>query len=77
MPHGLKNIPLRIFRQYLESKDLKIIRKNSGHEIWGGKCLKRPITLQSHIDPVPEFVVKNSLNALNVDKEDFFSFFDA
>jgi len=75
--HHLRNIPLKIFRQYLESKGLRCIRKNGGHEVGGGKCVKRPVVLQSHIDPIPEFVVKGILRTLDVDKDDFFRFFDA
>jgi hypothetical protein len=70
----LKNIPLKLFREYLTSKGLKIIRTKGGHEIWGGKPLKRPIVLQSHVDPVPEFIIRNSLRTLNVDANDFINF---
>jgi hypothetical protein len=70
----LKNIPLKLFREYLTSKGLKIIRNKGGHEVWGGKPLKRPIVLQSHIDPVPEFIVRNCLRTLNVQPQDFIDF---
>ena len=72
----IRNISLRIFRQYLESKGLKCQSTKGGHEKWAGHCVNRPITLQSHIDPVPEFVVRQALRTLGVDKEDFFHFFD-
>ncbi len=74
MTRSLKNIPLRVFREYLQSKGLKIIRTNGGHEIWGGKILQRPIVLQSHVDPVPEFVIKSNLRTLGVDADDFDNF---
>jgi hypothetical protein len=70
----LKNIPLKLFQEYLLSKGLKVIRTNGGHEIWGGKPLSRPIVLQTHISPVPEFIVKNCLRTLNSDAEDFKNF---
>ena len=70
----LKNIPLNIFRKYLESKGLKIIRHTGGHEIWGGKQLKRPIVLQSHIKIVPTFVIKENLKTLNVTSDDLIAF---
>jgi hypothetical protein len=50
------------------------IREKGGHEIWSGQLLNRPITLQSHIDPVPEFIVKQVLRTLNVDRLDFFEY---
>jgi len=34
--------------------------------------MDRPITLQTHIDPVPEFIVKQVLRYLNMDKNKFF-----
>lgn len=70
----MKNIRLKIFREYLTSKGLKIIRTNGGHEIWGGQQLQRPIVLQSHIDPVPEFIIRNCLRTLGTDKKDFEDF---
>jgi hypothetical protein len=71
---SLKNIPIRLFREYLTSKGLKIIRTNGGHEIWGGKQLSRPIVLQTHIDPIPEFIIRNNLRTLGTDPEDFYRF---
>ena len=76
MTNHLKNIPLKLFRQYLESKGLKIIRNKGGHEIWGGSFVSRPIVLQSHIDPIPEFVIKNALRTLGTDRVDFIKFLE-
>ena len=70
----LKNISLREFRQYLEWKGLKHIRTNGGHEIWAGKDVQRPIVLQTHIDPIPEFIVRNALRTLKADVSDFEKF---
>jgi hypothetical protein len=74
MAHRLKNVPLKLFREYLTSKGMKIIRTKGGHEIWGGKNVSRPIVLQSHVDPIPEFIVRQCLRALNVDFDDFIDF---
>jgi hypothetical protein len=74
MSHSLKNIPLRVFRQYLEWKGLKVQRISGGHEIWAGRSVTRPICLQTHIDPVPEFIVRQALRALNADRDDFIAF---
>lgn len=74
MTAHLRNIPLKTFRKYLEWKGLKQIRVKGGHEIWGGHCLNRPITLQSQIDPVPEFIIKQALRTFNVDRSDFIEF---
>jgi hypothetical protein len=76
MSKSLKNISLKTFRRYLEYKGLKNIRNAGGHEIWAGKQLKRPIVLQSHIDPIPEFIIRNNLRTLGEKPEDFFSFLE-
>jgi len=70
----LKNIPLKTIREYLILKGLKHIRTIGGHEIWGGKSLQRPIVLQTHINPVPEFIVKQILRALNETDDSLFGF---
>jgi hypothetical protein len=33
--------------------------------------MDRPITIQTHIDPVPEFIVKQVLRHLKMDKKTF------
>lgn len=70
----LRNISLRTIRQYLTWKGLKLYRTNGGHEIWGCSDLLRPIVVQTHVDPVPEFIVKQILRNLNTDREDFIKF---
>lgn len=73
-PKSLKNIPLRLFRDYLTYKGLKIQRIKGGHEIWAGKSVNRPIVLQTHIDPVPEFIIRNNLRTLGATVDDFIEF---
>jgi hypothetical protein len=72
--NNLKNISLELFTEYLQWKGLKKIRTTGGHEIWAGKKLNRPVVLQSHIDPVPEFIVRNALRTLGVTRDDFINF---
>ena len=70
----LSNIPLQDFRKFLKSQGLKVIKDTQGrggHEKWSKSTLERPVTLQTHIDPVPEFIVKQVLRHLNIDKETF------
>ena len=74
MPKNLKNISLKAFRQFLIYKGLKNIRNKGGHEIWGGASVKRPVVLQSHVDPVPEFIIRNSLRILGVSGDEFWEF---
>ncbi|EMS34612.1 hypothetical protein C943_03299 [Mariniradius saccharolyticus AK6] len=57
---------------FLNKAGCKEIRRNGGHIIFSKKELTRPIVVQSHIDPVPEFIIKNALRALGLTKKDFF-----
>jgi hypothetical protein len=75
----LSNIPLQDFRKFLKSQGLNLIKDSQGrggHEKWSKLSLDRPITLQTHIDPVPEFIVKQILRHLNITKEMFFDEFN-
>lgn len=68
----LSNVPLRDFRIFLEKAGCTSERIKGGHEKWTRRGLLRPVILQTHIDPVPEFIVKNTLRNLGLSKEDFF-----
>nr|DAK03401.1 MAG TPA: HICA protein [Caudoviricetes sp.] len=60
----LSNISARRFRGFLESKGLKCIKTEGGHEKWARADLRRPVMLQTHVDPVPEFIVRNNLKTI-------------
>ena len=68
----LSNVPLGEFRRFLEKAGCRQEGIKGGHEKWTRKELLRPIILQTHIDPVPEFIVKNTLRNLGLTKEDYF-----
>jgi len=71
----LSNIPLKDFRKFLKRQGLNIIKTSKGrggHEKWSRADLDRPITIQTHIDPVPEFIVKQVLRYLGMTREEFF-----
>lgn len=74
MSRRLNNISLREFRSYLEFHGLKKIRTKGGHEIWSRNDLLRPVILQTHIDPVPIFIVKNSLRTMRLTTKDLREF---
>jgi len=70
----LSNISLNDFRGFLAKQGLKIIKTakgRGGHEKWSRVDLERPITIQTHVDPVPEFIVKQVLRHLNMTREQF------
>ena len=67
----LRNIPLKLYKDFLKEQGCSCNRKSGGHEHCTRKDLLRPITIQSHIDPIPEFIIKNGLRQLGVSKKDF------
>lgn len=67
----LSNISLKEFRDVLKALGLVMERTSGGHEIWSKEGLTRPITFQSHINPVPEMVVKNTIRDLDMTREQF------
>jgi predicted RNA binding protein YcfA (HicA-like mRNA interferase family) len=69
MARGVKNIKLNTFRKFLEYEGLKMIRTKGGHEIWSRADLYRPVIIQSHIDPIPEFVVLSNLRTIGCSKQ--------
>ena len=74
----LTNIPIKDFRNFLSNQGLNIIKSTKGrggHEKWSKQGMERPITIQTHIDPVPEFIVKQVLRHLNMSRNKFFEEF--
>lgn len=70
----LSNIGLDIFRKFLFDTGCRREEKGSkgrgGHERWIRKDLTRPIVIQTHIDPVPEMVVRSNLRTLGLTRKD-------
>jgi hypothetical protein len=71
MPNPLKNVSLRDCRKFLTKAGCQTKRTTGGHEHWTREDLLRPITIQTHIDPVPERIMKQILSTLKIDKEEF------
>lgn len=72
--YRLSNISVHDFRKFLKQQGLNIITQGKGrggHEKWSKIGMERPITIQTHIDPVPEFIVKQVLRHLNMDRKTF------
>lgn len=68
----LRNISVSKFESFLELVGCSLIRTKGGHCIYSRCDCLRPITFQSHIDPMPEFIIKNLLRVLGYSKDDFF-----
>lgn len=56
---------------FLEHQGLKHIKTEGGHAKFTRKDLRRPIILQTHISPVPEFIVSQILKHLGFSKKSF------
>ena len=68
----VRNISISQFQTFLELAICSYIRTKGGHEIWTRADLRRPVTFQTHIDPIPEFIVLNNLRTMGYNKKIFF-----
>jgi hypothetical protein len=68
----LRNVSISQFESFLELVQCKFIKNEKGHCKYTRSDLNRPIIFQNHIDPVPEFIVKNNLRLFSYSKDDFF-----
>ncbi|MBW7891172.1 MAG: type II toxin-antitoxin system HicA family toxin [Chitinophagaceae bacterium] len=67
----LKNVSLKECRRFLLKVGCQNKRTTGGHEHWTRSDLLRPITIQTHIDPVPERIMKQIIKALEIDRDEF------
>lgn len=68
----LSNVKLSDYRAFLKKAGCKYINTEGGHEKWTRSDLTRPIIVQTHVEPVLEFIIKNALRNLGLKKQDFF-----
>lgn len=64
------NQSLEVVRKILDNQNCKLIKHDKGHEKYSRKDLLRPIVIQDHIDPVPEFIVKQIMRTLKLSNKD-------
>lgn len=69
--YKLSNVSLAQFRQFLADIGCTPISTEGGHEKWKKEGCLRSVILQTHIDPVPEFIIKNNLRTLGLTRKDF------
>lgn len=70
---NLSNVSLRDFRAVLSKLGLELKRTKGGHEVWMRDGMTRPVIVQTHVDPIPEFVIQNDLRTIGIDKKTFLS----
>ena len=71
MSGKLSNVSLRKYRKFLYEIGCEKTRTKGGHEHWTRSDLARPLTLQSHIDPIPQFIIRQHLRYLDMTPDDF------
>ncbi|MBI2588585.1 type II toxin-antitoxin system HicA family toxin [Candidatus Saccharibacteria bacterium] len=59
-------IKWRRFEKFLFAVGCKFIRQESSHRVYWKEGLNRPIILPTY-DPVPVFIIKNTLRSLGID----------
>ena len=67
----LSNISLKEYRTTLSRLGRSPVRSKGGHEAWMKTGMTRPVIFQTHVEPIPEFVVRNNLRNIGITKEDF------
>lgn len=72
----LRNITTSEFKIFLELVKCTFLEINSGHEKWTRIDLRRPIIFQTHIEPIPEFILQNNLRILGYTKKNYFEILD-
>lgn len=69
--YKMSNIPLAQFRKFLIHIGCQQISIEGGHEKWVKSGCLRSIILQTHIDPIPEFIIKANLRTFSMTRSDF------
>jgi hypothetical protein len=69
MTFKTSNISLRKYKIFLNHIGCRHNHDNGDHEIWHLEGAARPIVLQSQIDPVPEFIVKQHMAIIGITKK--------
>jgi len=67
----LRNIPLRLYRDFLIYQGCSCNRTNGSHEHWSRTDLLRPITVQTNVDPVSRIYYKKCIKAIRFVEKGF------
>jgi len=67
----LSNLTIDDLRNVLTLLGLEYKRTKGGHELWAKPGMKRPVVFQTHLKPIPEFVVIKLIKTLGIDRNEF------
>lgn len=73
---SLRYISISDFKKILISFGCKYVRTKGGHEAWKREGLTRTIIFQTHVDPLPEMVVRNAIRDMGITKEEFLQVYE-
>ena len=73
---SLSNVSVKECRAVFVMLGLKKIRTKGGHEAWMKPGMTRPAIIQTHVSPIPEFILKNNIDNIGINKKDFLSLLD-
>ncbi len=65
----LSNLRIADWKKFLQAVGCQFDHIKSGHEVWHRGDLTRPVVFQTHVEPVPEFVIRNSLRTLGLNRK--------
>ena len=69
--YRLGNISIEEFRVFLKKHGCRNVPSgNSGHEKWVKEGALRPVVFQTHIEPIPTFIVMNNLRNIGLSMSD-------
>lgn len=68
---NLSNVSISEFRAIMLLLGLTKVRTKGGHEAWMKDGMTRPAIVQTHVDPVPEYVLRNNLRIIGISREEF------
>ena len=73
---NLSNVSISEFRAIMLLLGLTRVRTKGGHEAWMKAGMTRPAIVQTHVDPVPEYVLRNNLRIIGISREAFLALLD-
>ncbi len=68
---NLSNVTIAEFRAIMVLLGMTKVRTKGGHEAWMKAGMTRPAIVQTHVNPVPEYVLRNNLRVIGISRDEF------
>lgn len=68
---NLSDVTISEFRAIMVLLGLTKVRTKGGHEAWMKIGMTRPAIIQTHVNPIPEYVLRNDLRNIGISREEF------